>query len=101
PIYLRCPENWRGKIRSDRVRKLFNEFLRGRMGSLGGDPGWGKFEVVGSRSPPGVERRSPAIESFGCESAAAANCFRSGSRARGSEHTQSPRGAVPRQNGSS
>jgi hypothetical protein len=89
PIYLRCPESWRGKIRSDHVCKLFNEFLRGRTGLLGGSR-MGEIRGIGPHFAPGFRCHSPANGSFGRESAAAAYCFRSGSHARCSKGTLLP-----------
>jgi hypothetical protein len=44
-IHFRVPENWRGKIKSKRVRKWFTEFLGGRHALALTDPGAGGLEV--------------------------------------------------------
>jgi hypothetical protein len=44
-IHFRGPETWRGKIKSKRVRKWFDEFLDGQVSLAPADPGSGPLEV--------------------------------------------------------
>jgi hypothetical protein len=44
-IHFRAPENWRGRIKSKRVRKWFIDFVEGRGALAETDPGPGPFEV--------------------------------------------------------
>ncbi len=59
-IHFRVPENWRGKIKSKRVRKWFTEFSEGRHALALTDPGAGGLEVsvrISRRELNAVARR--------------------------------------------
>jgi hypothetical protein len=44
-IHFRAPENWRGKVKSKRVREWFNRLLDGRSSLAPSDPGPGSLEL--------------------------------------------------------